>query len=264
MNIIPLMLASALLVSPALGSVLLDFQTQSNYTDYFTKASTNGTVGWKAGGYVEASGGNTPVAVRYTGKQPEDQTAFLTESVSFTFQVGAAQSGQVGIYSRIREDGGAVLAYAQFARSGSASNGSYFELRLTYGGADMVLNGSTGTSFFSGTVQYLHRYINPAQDQFTLTLNQYQEGNTAKFELVLSTVDGSFTTTTGLQTLGVSSFGQPGGVAMFLRPNTLGTIEVSSFAVVPEPGSTALALMFLGGAGLYGFFGRKITGKQAE
>lgn len=253
MKILSIILALGLSISSAIGSVLLDFTDESSYQDHFIQATTTGTIGWKPNGYVQAGGNNVPVATRYTGE------THITDSISMTFTVGEAQSGQIGIYTRIRADGGAVLGYVQIARSSLSTNGSYFELRLNYGGANMVLNGSTSTNFFTSSTEYLQRYLDPATDVFTLTLNQRQQGATAQFELALS-VNGDVVATTGFQNLGVSSFNSEGGTALYFRPNTLNTVNVTSFAVVPEPSTTAL--LSLVGLGLLGVIRRRTASRH--
>lgn len=244
-------LLNGTLVFPVAGSVILDFSDESDYVDNFTQASSGGVIGWNSGGYVQASGGNVGVAAQYDGADN-----FLTETISMTFQVGAAQAGQVGLYARIRDDGGAVRAFAAIGRSGTAANGSYFNLNLNYGGANYVLNSSTGTNFYT-TVDpvYLGRYLLDT-DTIVLTLEQ-QAGTNPQFKLSLA-INGIAIVTTGWQTLANTGFNADGGVGMFFRPNTLSTIDVSSFAVIPEPQAS---LLILGGLGALLLVGARLKGK---
>lgn len=252
-RILCLILLNGSFAFPVAGSVILDFSNESDYVDNFTQVSSGGVIGWNSGGYVQASGGNVGVAAQYDGADN-----FLTETISMTLQVGAAQAGQVGLYARIRDDGGAVRAFAAIGRSGTAANGSYFNLNLNYGGANYVLNSTTGTSFYAQTeATYLGRYLLDT-DTITLALEQ-QAGTNPQFKLSLA-VNGTLLVTTGWQTLANTGFNADGGVGMFFRPNTLSTVDISSFAVIPEPQSGLLMLTGLGALLLVGArFKRKIA-----
>lgn len=235
------------------------FNSDAEYRAAFRKLGTNGT-DTVTGGMLRVSGLGAGVSTSllydvnrdFPGAQPAD---FFSETLSLDFAY-TAYGGALGFYARERPfDGPAVLALANFPAVNTV------RLRLFYG-ADPI-TGAVGTSFADQTFS---TPLNSGGD-YRLRLEQTTTDAVPTFALSVlfsSTVRASLSGTLN-PNLG-NIYDLPGAVGLRVEGSANAPLFLlDNFGAlpppVPEPGSTALALL---GLVCFGVVGRKSFAKMRE